>query len=254
MLWTNLIVLGDAVDLNESRDGSDHEHQADNGSDDGTDDLEPLEPGLSAPADGLEHAPKAMQQVQPQGDEPDDVQKQDPPFTESDLQEQVGIVLEIADAEHLGKLHLGPEMCEMESDETQDDQAEDNHILGGPGVGRSLAGHLITVPPSTGLQILHRKPDAIQDVDKESKRKDGHHDGNESRAHEVTTELEKAVPCGEKLFVSGNHAVLAVEGIDDREEIDGRVQQKENDKESTTDALDEFLSDGGVEYEHFLRI
>ena len=91
-------------------------------------------------------------------------------------------------------------------------------------------------------------------MDKEAQCEDGDHDGNESRAHEVTTELEKAVPCGEKLFVSGNHAVLAVEGIDDREEIDGRVQQKENDKESTTDALDEFLSDGGVEYEHFLRI
>ena len=91
-------------------------------------------------------------------------------------------------------------------------------------------------------------------MDDEAEGEDRNHDGDEAGAHEVTAELEEAIPCGEELVVIGRNAVLARKGIDDREKVDGPVKQKENDKESTRDALDEFLSDGGVEYEHFLWI
>jgi hypothetical protein len=91
-------------------------------------------------------------------------------------------------------------------------------------------------------------------VDEEAEGEDGDHDGDESGAHEVAAKLEQAVTCGEELLISGRRAVFPGEGVDDREEIDGSVKQKENDKESTSDALDEFLSDGGVEYEHLFGI
>ena len=254
MFWANLISLGDKVGLDEGIDRSGDEEKDDDAGDDNADDLEPLEPGLSAPADGLEHAPEAMHEVHEHRCEPDDVEDDHPPFAEGDVQQEVGIVLEVADTEHLGQLHLGPEMGEMEADESDDDDAEDKHVLGGPGIGGGFAGHLVALPTAAGLKVLPGQPATIDDMDEEAERKDRDHDGDESGAHEVTAKLEQAVPRGEKLLVCRHRAILAGEGVDDREEIDGTVQQKEDDKESTSDALDEFLSDGGVEYEHFLRI
>ena len=154
MLWTNLIVLGDTVGLDEGVDCGGDEQEDDDDGDDGSDDLEPLEPGLSAPADSLEHAPESMSDVQTHGNEPDDVEDHDPPLAEGDVQQEVGIVLIIADSEHLGKLHLGPEMGEMESDEAEDDDAEDQHVLGRPGVGSGLAGHLVALPTTACFQVL----------------------------------------------------------------------------------------------------
>ena len=254
MFWTNLIGLGDEVGLDESVDRSGDEEEDDDAGDDNADDLEPLEPGLSAPAYRLEHAPETVYEVEPDGDEPNDIEDEDPPFAERGIQQEIGVVLIIAHTEHLGKLHLGPEMGEVEADETEDDNAEDEHILGGPGISFGLAGHFIALPASAGFHILPRQPAAIDDMDQETEREDRDHDGDESGAHEVAAELEQAVSCGEELLVSSHDAVLAGERVDDREEVDSTVQQKEDDKESTTDALDEFLSDGGIEYEHFLRI
>ena len=254
MLWTNLIVLGDAVGLDEGVDRGGDEQEDDDDGDDDADDLEPLEPGLSAPADGLEHAPESVRDVKAHSDEPYDVEDDNPPFSEGDIQKEIGIVLIIAHSEHLGKLHLGPEMGEMEGDEAEDDDTEDQHVLGGPGIGAGLAGHPIALPASAGLHILPGEPASIDDMDDEAEGEDRNHDGDEAGAHEVTAELEETITCGKELLVGGAGAVFPGEGVDDREEVDGPVKQKENDKESTRDALDEFLSDGGVEYEHFLRI
>ena len=254
MFWTNKSCLGDKVGLNEGIDRSSDEHEDDEGSDYYADNLKALEPGLSAPADGLEHAPEAVHEMKPYCTEPDEVQDEDPPLAEGCVQQKVRIVLESADTEHLGKLHLGPEMGEVEADESEDDKTEDQHVLGRPGVSVGLAGHFIALPAATGLDILPRQPATIDDMDEEAKGKDRDHDVDESRAHKIAAKLEKTVSCGEELVIIGYNTILAGEGVDDREEVDGTVQQKEDDKESTTDALDEFLSDGGVEYEHFLRI
>ena len=251
MYWTNFLRLGDKVGLDESVDRSGDEKEADDAGDDHADHLKALEPGLSAPADGLEHAPETVGQVQADRHEPDDVEDEDPPLAEGDVQQEIGIVLEIADAEHLGQLHLGPEMGQVEADETDDDDTEDEHVLGRPGIGRSLARHFIALPAAAGLEVLPGEPAAVDDVDEEAESEDRDHDGNESGAHEVAAELEQAVTRGEEFLVSHRSAVLARERVDDGEEVDGSVKQKENDKESTSDALDEFLSDGGVEYEHF---
>ena len=254
MYWTNLIGSGDEVGLDECVDGCGDEEEDDEGGDDHSDNLEALEPGLPAPADGLEHAPETVHEVKPHGGEPDEIEDKDPPLAERCVQEKVRVVLEVADPEHLGKLHLGPEMGEMEADEAEDHDTEDEHVLGGPGVSGGLAGHFVTLPAAAGLDVLPGKPASVDDVDEEAQRKDGNHDVDESRAHEIASELEQSVTCREQLVVICHDTVLAGKGIDDREKVDGTVQQKEDDKESTTDALDEFLSDGGVEYEHFFRI
>ena len=254
MFWTNLISLGDEVGLDEGVDRSGDEQEDNKGRDDHTDDLEPLEPGLPTPADGLEHAPEAVHEVEPDGGEPNEIEDEDPPFAERCVKQQIRIVLEIANAEHLGELHLGPEMGQVEADETEDDDAENQHILGGPGVRFGLAGHFVALPAATRFHILPGKPASVEDVDDETEGEDGHHNVDECRTHKVASEFEEAVSGGEEFVIIGDDAILSGEGVDDREEVDGTVQQKEDDKESTTDALDEFLSDGGVEYEHFLRI
>ena len=130
MFWTNLISLGDKVGLDEGIDRSGDEEEDDDAGNDNADDFEPLEPGLSAPADGLEHAPETVHEVKPYGGEPDEVEDKDPPLAERGVQEKVRVVLEVTDAEHLGKLHLGPEVSKVEADETEDYDAQDKHVLG----------------------------------------------------------------------------------------------------------------------------
>ena len=245
MYWTNFIRLGYEVGLDEGVDRGEDEEEDDDDRNDGADDLEPLEPGLSAPADGLEHAPETVGDVQAHCNEPDDVEEDDPPFAEGDVQQEVGIVLIIAHAEHLGQLHLGPEMGQVEADETDDDDTEYEHVLGRPGIGRSLARHFIALPAAAGLEVLPGEPAAVDDVDQETEGEDGDHNGNESGAHEVAAELEQAVTRREKLLVSGTGAVFSGEGVDDREEVDGSVQEQEDEEEGAGDALDELLADGG---------
>ena len=66
----------------------------------------------------------------------------------------------------------------------------------------------------------------------------------EGRGHEVAAELEEAVPGREEGVVRRHRAVPAGERVDYREEIDGSVQEQEDDKESAADGLYEFLADG----------
>ena len=234
-----------AVRLRVGVDSSGHEQENDDGGDDDADDLEALQPLLVVPADGLEHAPETVLQMQEQGDEPHDVQGYDPPFAEGGHEQGVGIVLIVADAEHLGKLHLGPEMGEMESQQAQDQDTEDGHILGTPAVVLGLGSHLIAFDAATADVVVYREPDAIGDMDDEAQGQDGNHDADETGGHEVAAQFEQTVTGREKTVIGGDGAELSVEGINDREEIDGSMEQQEDNEESTGDALDELLADRG---------
>ena len=72
--------------MKEGIDGNGDECEADDGSHDDADDLDSLEPGRTVPADGLEHAPEAVCEVEPQCHEPDDVEGYYPPFSEGDIE------------------------------------------------------------------------------------------------------------------------------------------------------------------------
>jgi hypothetical protein len=70
-------------------------------------------------------------------------------------------------------------------------------------------------------------------MDKETEGENGNHDVHDRERHEFATFHEKTV--------SGTE--LACERINDGEEIDGSVKQKEDDEECTTYRLNQFLSD-----------
>ena len=71
--------------------GSAQEHGHDDGAHDDADNLQAGQPLLVVPADGLEHAPETVVQVQPDGDEPNNVQSQDPLLTEGIHQQEIRI-------------------------------------------------------------------------------------------------------------------------------------------------------------------
>ena len=86
-----------------------------------------VEPNHIVPAYGLESAPETVTDMHVKGDEPDDVESNNPPLTEGPLKQHVWILC--LSACELLELHVGPEMCEMESDEAEHDDAEPNHVL-----------------------------------------------------------------------------------------------------------------------------
>ena len=217
------------VGLVETVDRSGDEHQDDEGSDDHADHLETLHPGLAAPAHGLEHAPETMDEVKPDGHEPQQVQGQDPPPTEGRDQQAVRIVLKRADTEHLRQLHLGPEMAQVEAQEAKDHDTQDEHVLGRPGIGGRLAGHFVTLETTAGLHVPPGQPAAIADVDQNTERKDRDHDVDDGGGHEVAAQLEQAVSLAEQDVIIGRNTELARKGVDHGEEIDRPVKQEEND-------------------------
>ena len=94
-------------------DGGAHEQKNDAGAQDDAQDPEARQPLLVIPADGLEHAPETVVQMQPDGHEPYDVQGQDPLMTEG-VQKQEVRILRLFAHEFL-QLHLGPEVGKEES-------------------------------------------------------------------------------------------------------------------------------------------
>ena len=135
----------------------------------------------------------------------------------------------------------------MEGEDAEHEDAENEHVLGGPGVCPGPGSDLIALQAAALAIILDAEPDAEADVDDETQREDRDHDVHEGGGHEVAAELEIAVSEGIELFVGGNSAELALDGVDDGEEIDRSMEKQEENKESAADALDELLADGGFE-------
>ena len=103
------------------------EHHPDDCSHDDAEYLESLHPNLVVPTHGLEHAPEAMAEVEPYCAEPCDVDDQYPDASEGLLEKHVR-VLSLASAE-FEELHLGPEVCEVEEQDTENDDSEYEHVL-----------------------------------------------------------------------------------------------------------------------------
>ena len=73
-----------------------------------------------------------MGEVEPENHEPHEVDRENPPAAEGGHEQVVGVVLIIAYAEHLGELHVGPEVGEVHGDAQDDEQTEHEHVAGGP--------------------------------------------------------------------------------------------------------------------------
>ena len=205
------VLSGDEIRVDERVHGNDCEHEADDGNDYDADYLDPLEPGLAVPADGLEHTPESVGEVEPYGREPYEVEREAPPVAEVAVEEDIRVILVVADSEQLGKLHMGPELGEVEGDEAYDDKSEYEHVAGGPGVGRSLAGDLVALDAAAGDDVLEGKPASVEDMDREAERKDGNHDADYGSAHKVTPEFEESVAFGKELFIKSYNAIFTGE-------------------------------------------
>ncbi len=114
--------------MEECVHGNCSEYYEDKCSNDDSDNLDSVEPGLVVPTDGLEHAPETVAEVEPYCNEPDDVDQKNPYAAECLLEKHVRI-LSLASGE-FHKLHLGPEVCKVEEDDAEDDDTEYEHVLG----------------------------------------------------------------------------------------------------------------------------
>ena len=204
---------GNEVRLYESVHCHCGEAKADQRGDDNSDDLQPLEPNLVVPADSLEHGPEPMAEMEPDGDEPYQVDKEHPPGSESDREELVGIILEVSDSEKLRHLHLCPVMAQMEEQQAEDHDSKDEHVLGRPGISGSDALRLVTLQSAACLDVLVGNDAAVNDVDQESEGKDGDHDVDEGSRHEVAAKLEESVTVGEQRVVIGDNSEFPGKGI-----------------------------------------
>ena len=92
-----------------------------------SDDIESLLPDLVAHADCLESAPETVCEVEAEGAEPYDVDKHHPPVLECLVEQEVriGSVL----AHELLELHFCPEVVEVECEKTENDDAQNEHVL-----------------------------------------------------------------------------------------------------------------------------
>ena len=104
----------------------DHEDEHQHGYIDSADYAPAVEPDLTVPAEGLEGAPEAVGHVEPQGDEADEVDNQRHGILESKLDKPcagsgrdgfTGDGVDGFEACDLGKLHLSPELIEVDQKE-----------------------------------------------------------------------------------------------------------------------------------------
>ena len=124
--------LRNEIGLYEGVDSHADEGEADYRNDDYAYDLDALEPGAAVPADGLEHAPESVGEVEPQGGEPEDVYHENPPVSEGLHKQRVGVVDIGADSGELGELHLRPEMEQVEAEHSENHYSEHEHVARRP--------------------------------------------------------------------------------------------------------------------------
>ena len=195
------------------------------------DHLEPLEPYLVVPAYCLECAPESVCKVEPESPEPDDVDDYYIPVSEGRFKEHVWIG-SFSSCPFL-ELHVSPEMCEVECKDAEDDDTEDDHVLGCPGICPGLAGNCIAVVSSAGLQVAESKDEGIDDVDDETEGKYRHHYCHYRKSHEIASECEQSVRISE----------MSCHRVNYRKEIDREMKEEENDKKKSAYAHYELLAD-----------
>ena len=112
--------------------------------------------------------------MEPDGDEADDVDDGSPDEAEGFLKEERASSRRNHpfSAGDFGELHLGPELDEMDYEESQDDDAENEHVLRRPLDSLRLAHHGITVGTAC-TTVLHGEHDRIEDVDEDEHCQDG---------------------------------------------------------------------------------
>lgn len=92
--------------------------------------------------EGLEGAPEAVGDMEVDRDEPDDIDQAVVPLAELINQDFVGVSSFFT--EEMLQLHFGPEVRQVQEEESDNEHAEDEHVFGGPVDFFGLSGDGVT--------------------------------------------------------------------------------------------------------------
>ena len=190
---------------------------------------ESLLPDLVAETDCLECAPETVAKVKTESYEPYDVDNYHPPVLECLVEEEVRVCSVLT--HELLKLHLSPEVVEVECEETKNDDTENEHVLRSPRLSLALASAGVTLKTAASTKVTCSEDECINDVYEETSCENWNHDGHDRKRHEIATSLEKSVCC----------TICALECVNNREKVDCHVKEKEHDKEKAAYAHDKLL-------------
>jgi hypothetical protein len=186
---------------------------------------------LVAASEGLEGALEAVDQVYGQGEDTDEVDGHDPDFLEGDIDAAVDILHGFVMAgvgdhgELVCKAHLDPEVAHVEAEEGEDEDAEEGHVLGGPGGAGDLAGLIVA---SLGDAVGAGQDDALDGVEEDA--------GVEADRDD----LDKGVVRHKCRVDIERFAAVIREEL----EVAGHVDGEEEDQEDAGEAHDHFLAQG----------
>ena len=184
---------------------------------------------LVCDAEGLEGALEAMDQVDGQGEDADQVDDDDPDILEGDIDTAVDvldgfIMAGIGDhGELIGKAHLDPEVAHVEAEKGEDEDAEQGHVFRGPGGAGDFA---VGVFASLGASVHQGQGDSLDGV-----------------------EYDKGVQTqgdDQDKLVFGHEGRVDIEGpaavVREELEVAGHMDDEEEDQEEAGEAHDDFLA------------
>ncbi len=122
-----MLAAEDAVCLEETVDCRNDESADDDCNYNIADIEESLLPNLVSQTHSLECAPETVAEVESESYEPYDVDSHHPPALECEVEEYIWIFSVLT--HELLELHVSPEMVEVESHETENDNSENKHVL-----------------------------------------------------------------------------------------------------------------------------
>ena len=191
-----------------------------------------LFPNLVAETEALECAPETMAKVKAESYEPYDIDGCHPPSLECCVKKLVRIMLYMSGRKELLKLHLCPEMVEVECYEAENDNSEKKHVLSCPRLCLTLASASITLNTTASAKVTCCEDECIDDVYKETSCKNWNHDSHDWKCHKIAASLEKSF-C--------KIAIYSVACVNHRKEVDCHVKEKEKNKEKAAYAHDKLL-------------
>lgn len=213
-------------------EGHDRKTAADQDCIDPADDVDGRAVFLMCDAQGLESALETVDQVYCEGDYTYEVYDDDPGLLEGDVDAAVDILygFVMARVSHHGELvckaHLDPEVAHVEAEEGEDEDAEEGHILRGPGGTCDLT---VGVFAALGFAVGQGQCDPLYRM-QEDKRVQAYRDHPDEGVfgHKGCIDIEGPAPVvGEELEVAGH--------------MDG----EEEDQEDAGEAHDHFLAERG---------
>lgn len=180
-------------------------------------------------AEGLEGALEAVDQVDGQGEDADEIDDDDPDILEGDIDAAVDIldgffVAGVGDhGELIGKAHLDPEITHVQAEEGEDEDAEQGHVFRGPGGAGDFA---VGVFAAFGAAVHQGQGDPLDRMEDD--------EGVEAQRDD------------QDKLVFGHEGRVDIEGpaavIREELEVAGHVDDEEEDQEEAGEAHDDFLA------------